>query len=154
MFDEIVDTIAKCKKTNRRCNLHSLEVNHKQKLIYDWLNVWDLFKTDDSRLKSIIIDCCQLQQTLESYIRKHRFCVDCKLKVLKAFNILVGELDSKKEKGYRSALYEGLECCTITNNSVNGKHKFHSNVKHLHLKNDKLFIAGLIDKAESEIIGR
>ena len=49
-----------------------------------------------------------LMTTLENYPRKHRFCSVCKAKVLRAYNILVGEVNRAGEKGFCPALYEGL----------------------------------------------
>jgi hypothetical protein len=118
-LDQVIDQISKCKKTNKRCNLHSLEFTQKQKLINDWLQVWDAFENDECRAKSIIIDTSQLMATLDTYLRRHKFCVDCKMKVIRAFNILTGELDSSKEKGYCASLYDGIECCCIKNDQTN-----------------------------------
>ena len=87
------------------------------------------------------------------------------MKVIRAFNLLIGELDSSKEKGFCASLYEGLECCTISdcaeNNyssadchektSTNTTH--HLPTKHLHLINSKEFVGNLIYKAELEIHG-
>lgn len=67
-----------------------------------------------------------------------RFCSDCKNKVLKAFNILTGEVDSSKEKGYCASLFESFK---IIN-------------KNIHIKCDKNYVSQLICRAESEIQGR
>lgn len=73
------------------------------------------------------------------YIYPCRFCTDCKNKVLRAYNILVGELDSSKEKGYCAALYEGLCCCP--------------HERHIHVYCETDFIAHLLDRAEPEFCG-
>lgn len=70
----------------------------------------------------------------------HRFCSECKSKVIRAYNILVGEVDSAKEKGYCPALYEGLRCCPQE--------------RHIHMLCETDFIAHLISRAEPELIGR
>lgn len=69
----------------------------------------------------------------------NRFCTDCKNKVLRAYNILVGELDSSKEKGYCAALYEGLCCCP--------------HEQHIHVCCETDFIAHLLGRAEPEFAG-
>lgn len=69
----------------------------------------------------------------------HRFCTDCKNKVLRAYNILVGELDCTKEKGYCAALYEGLCCCP--------------HERHIHVCCETDFIAHLLGRAEPEFAG-
>ena len=68
-----------------------------------------------------------------------RFCSECKSKVLRAYSILVGDVDSTKEKGYCPALYEGLRCCPQE--------------RHIHMLCDTDFIAHLIARAEPELIG-
>ena len=61
---------------------------------------------------------------------------------MKAYNILVGDVDHKNEKGYCPTLYEGLRCC--------GKLE----EKHVHVLCETDFIAHLIDRAEPELLGR
>lgn len=68
-----------------------------------------------------------------------RFCSECKSKVLRAYSILVGDLDCTKEKGYCAALYEGLRCCPQE--------------RHIHMLCDTDFIAHLIGRAEPELAG-
>lgn len=68
-----------------------------------------------------------------------RFCTDCKNKVMRAYNILVGELDSSKERGYCAALYEGLCCCP--------------HERHIHVCCETDFIAHLLGRAEPEFAG-
>ncbi|NXP88078.1 GGNB2 protein, partial [Passerina amoena] len=68
-----------------------------------------------------------------------RFCTDCKNKVLRAYNILIGELDCSKEKGYCAALYEGLRCCP--------------HERHIHVCCETDFIAHLLGRAEPEFAG-
>ncbi|KAG2459024.1 GGNB2 protein, partial [Polypterus senegalus] len=69
----------------------------------------------------------------------HGFCTDCKNKVLRAYNILIGELDCSKEKGYCAALYEGLRCCP--------------HERHIHVCCETDFIAHLLGRAEPEFAG-
>lgn len=69
-----------------------------------------------------------------------RFCAECRSKVLRAYSILVGEVDSSKEKGYCPALYEGLKCCPQD--------------RHVHVLGDTEFIDNLISRAEPDLLGR
>lgn len=69
----------------------------------------------------------------------YRFCSECKAKVLRAYSILVGDLDSANEKGYCAALYEGLRCCPQE--------------RHIHMLCDTDYIAHLIGRAEPELVG-
>jgi hypothetical protein len=78
----------------------------------DWLNVWHSFSNDELRLKTLVIDTSKFLLTLESYLRKHKFCNECKLKVIKAYNLLVGETDSSKEKNFCPELYDGITYCS------------------------------------------
>ena len=69
-----------------------------------------------------------------------RFCAECKSKVLRAYSLLVGEVDKNNEKGYCPALYDGLKCCT--------------GEKHIHVLCETDFVAHLIGRAEPELTGR
>lgn len=75
----------------------------------------------------------------QNYFVVRRFCTDCKNKVLRAYNILVGELDDSKEKGYCATLYEGLCCCP--------------HERHIHVCCETDFIAHLLGRAEPEFAG-
>uniref|UniRef100_A0A4W5PIN6 Gametogenetin-binding protein 2 n=1 Tax=Hucho hucho TaxID=62062 RepID=A0A4W5PIN6_9TELE len=103
-----------------------------------WMDVWELM-SQECRDEVVLIDSACLLETLETYLRKHRFCTDCKNKVLRAYNILVGELDCTKEKGYCAALYEGLRCCP--------------HERHVHICCETDFIAHLLGRAEPEFTG-
>ena len=117
-LDSNLSTILAKNKKNRRCHLHSLEAQ-KQRGINDWQPVWDALGDDECRKKALIIETSQLSLTLDQYLRKHKFCSDCKMKVIRAFNILTGDLDPSKDKGYCPALYDGLECCCTHSDSIN-----------------------------------
>ncbi|XP_041096765.1 gametogenetin-binding protein 2 isoform X1 [Polyodon spathula] len=103
-----------------------------------WMDVWELM-SQECRDEVVLIDSTCLLETLETYLRKHRFCTDCKNKVLRAYNILIGELDCSKEKGYCAALYEGLRCCP--------------HERHIHVCCETDFIAHLLGRAEPEFAG-
>uniref|UniRef100_A0A673Y431 Gametogenetin-binding protein 2 n=1 Tax=Salmo trutta TaxID=8032 RepID=A0A673Y431_SALTR len=103
-----------------------------------WMDVWELM-SQECRDEVVLIDSACLLETLETYLRKHRFCTDCKNKVLRAYNILVGELDCTKEKGYCATLYEGIRCCP--------------HERHVHVCCETNFIAHLLGRAEPEFNG-
>ncbi|KAK6183762.1 hypothetical protein SNE40_002442 [Patella caerulea] len=136
-INDVMDSIPVNKK-NKRCNLHSLETHKSKTSVSSWVDTWELLSTE-CREEVVLIDSDNLLDTLNTYLRKHRFCSECKTKVHAAFNILIGELDSSKEKGYCPALYEGLRYC--------------SQEAHIHVLCDTDFIAHLITKAEPEIAG-
>lgn len=133
----LIDGIPKSKK-NKRCQLHSLDTHKPKPLGGSWMDVWELM-SQECRDEVVLIDSACLLETLETYLRKHRFCTDCKNKVMRAYNILVGELDSSKEKGYCAALYEGLCCCP--------------HERHIHVCCETDFIAHLLGRAEPEFAG-
>ncbi|XP_078278727.1 gametogenetin-binding protein 2 isoform X2 [Rhinoraja longicauda] len=134
---ETIDAIPKSKK-NKRCQLHSLDTHKPKPLGGCWMDVWELM-SQECRDEVVLIDSSCLLETLETYLRKHRFCTDCKNKVLRAYNILIGELDCSKEKGYCAALYEGLRCCP--------------HERHIHVCCETDFIAHLLGRAEPEFAG-
>ncbi|KAM3868932.1 gametogenetin-binding protein 2 [Diretmus argenteus] len=136
-LNDMIDAIPKSKK-NKRCQLHSLDTHKPKPLGGSWMDVWELM-SQECRDEVVLIDSACLLETLETYLRKHRFCTDCKNKVLRAYNILVGELDCSKEKGYCAALYEGLCCCP--------------HERHVHVCCETDFIAHLLGRAEPEFAG-
>ncbi|XP_026185042.1 gametogenetin-binding protein 2 [Mastacembelus armatus] len=136
-LNDMIDAIPKSKK-NKRCQLHSLDTHKPKPLGGSWMDVWELM-SQECRDEVVVIDSACLLETLETYLCKHRFCTDCKNKVLRAYNILVGELDSSKEKGYCAALYEGLCCCPHEG--------------HIHVCCETDFIAHLLGRAEPEFAG-
>nr|XP_054392816.1 LOW QUALITY PROTEIN: gametogenetin-binding protein 2-like [Pongo abelii] len=103
-----------------------------------WMDGWELM-SQEYRDEVVLSDSSCLLETLETYLRKHRFCTDCKNKVLRAYNILIGELDCSKEKGYCAALYEGLRCCP--------------HERHIHVCCETDFIAHLLGRVEPEFTG-
>ncbi|XP_039870579.1 gametogenetin-binding protein 2 [Simochromis diagramma] len=136
-LNDVIDAIPKSKK-NKRCQLHSLDTHKPKPLGGSWMDVWELM-SQECRDEVVLIDSACLLETLETYLRKHRFCTDCKNKVLRAYNILVGEVDCNKEKGYCAALYEGLCCCP--------------HERHIHVCCETDFIAHLLGRAEPEFSG-
>ncbi|XP_063002611.1 gametogenetin-binding protein 2 isoform X1 [Elgaria multicarinata webbii] len=136
-LNEMIDAIPKSKK-NKRCQLHSLDTHKPKPLGGCWMDVWELM-SQECRDEVVLIDSSCLLETLETYLRKHRFCTDCKNKVLRAYTILIGELDCNKEKGYCATLYEGLRCCP--------------HERHIHVCCETDFIAHLLGRAEPEFAG-
>lgn len=132
---QLIESLQKNKK--RRCQLHSLD-NHKTKQISVWIDVWELMKKP-CREEVTILSEKGLLQTTESYLQKHRFCTDCKAKVMTAFNILFGDIKPCSEKGYNPAVYEGLRLCREE--------------RHVHLSTDTDFVARLISRAEPDLHG-
>ncbi|XP_061608100.1 gametogenetin-binding protein 2 [Phyllopteryx taeniolatus] len=136
-LNDVIDAIPKSKKSNR-CQLHSLDTNKLRPLGGSWMDVWERM-SQECRDEVVLVDSACLLETLETHLQKHRFCSDCKNKVLRAYNILVGEVDSSEEKDYCAALYEGLCCCPREH--------------HIHVCYETDFIAHLLSRAEPEFAG-
>ncbi|XP_033108996.1 gametogenetin-binding protein 2-like isoform X2 [Anneissia japonica] len=133
----ILDALPRGKKGSKRCALHSLD-SHKSKPNGNWIEVWEALEAP-CRDEVTLVPATALQVTMETYLRKHRFCTECKSKVMRAYNILIGEIEPTKEKGYCAHLYDGLRCCTRQ--------------KHIHLLSETNFIHKLIMRAEPELSG-
>lgn len=135
-LNSYVESIPKIKK-NRRCLLHSLD-SQKVRPTGNWLDVWEQMATE-CQDEVVIIDQDALFETVETYLRKHRFCGECKSKVLQAYNLLVQEADASKEKGFMASIYDGVRYC--------------ESERHIHVKRDTDFVANLMCKAEPELRG-
>ncbi|RMX58979.1 hypothetical protein pdam_00021831 [Pocillopora damicornis] len=134
-LSEMVESIPKSRR-NRRCPLHSLET-HKSRPSGSWIDVWDLL-SQECRDEVTLIDSDALLDTLEKLPQKtYRFCSECKLKVLRAYSILVGDLDGPSEKGCFATLYDGPKSCPQE--------------RHVHVLCDTGYIAHLIGWAEPEL---
>lgn len=104
------------------------------------------------REEALLVETSVLLHTLEAYLRKHRFCSECRSKVLQAYSLLVADDESalppdgtteptaEDLKGYVPALYDGIDYC--------------SEEKHLHVRCHTDFVAQLITRAEPELNGR
>eukprot|EP00117_Sycon_ciliatum_P009952 scpid51928/ scgid12041/ Gametogenetin-binding protein 2; Protein ZNF403 len=110
LWDEI-DMTSECKKIRnaraKRCALHTLE-SHRSTKCHGWREIWEMME-DHERKKICQMDSATLHSTITSYVQKHKFCLDCKAKVMRAFAILAGELEPKCEKGFMPPLYKGIE---------------------------------------------
>ncbi|CAB3371759.1 Hypothetical predicted protein [Cloeon dipterum] len=137
-------------KKRPRCTLHTLETQRHRGAIGNWLDVWDAMYPI-CREEALLVETSVLLQTLEAYLRKHRFCTECRNKVLQAYSLLVADGDTpvppdgiaqptaEELKGYQKGLYDGIEYC--------------SDEKHLHIKCSTDFVSQLINRAEPELNG-
>ncbi|XP_034946230.1 gametogenetin-binding protein 2-like [Chelonus insularis] len=126
-------------KKSRRCALHSLEVQRMRPPLNAWKEAWDVMKTS-CRQEVTLVETDTLESALDIYLRKHRFCGECRTKVLLASTLLTSESEPMKEKGYVPALYAGIKRCIPE--------------RHVHLPTNTDYISSLIDRAQPEIIGR
>nr|CAD7453896.1 unnamed protein product [Timema tahoe] len=128
-------------KKSLRCGLHTLDSTRSRPSASssDWREVWECMQPQ-CRKEVLIIKSATLLARLNDYLRKHRFCGECRTKVLRAYTLLTEEADPSREKGYVAALYSGIRRCLPE--------------KHLHLQSKTEFISDLITRAEPELIGR
>ncbi|KAK8733313.1 hypothetical protein OTU49_006575 [Cherax quadricarinatus] len=136
----VLDNIPKLKKSGR-CVLHSMEGVRCRPGGRSWRDVWEVM--DETCRDTVTLVCSDhLLTTLDNYLRKHRFCQECKNKVHRAFDILVGHItiDPAKEKGYVASLYAGIRRCEAK--------------RHIHVPVDTDYITHIITRAEPELQGR
>uniref|UniRef100_A0A224X9X1 Putative gametoproteintin-binding protein 2 n=1 Tax=Panstrongylus lignarius TaxID=156445 RepID=A0A224X9X1_9HEMI len=122
-------------KRSRRCVLHSLDY---QKVRAPWKEIWDIMRPQ-CREEVLRIDARSLMITLECYLQKHRFCADCRTKVLRAYWLLVEEPEPTREKGYIPALYAGIKRCLPE--------------KHIHLLPNTDYVSALVARVQPDIMG-
>ncbi|XP_075220164.1 gametogenetin-binding protein 2 isoform X2 [Lycorma delicatula] len=136
-LNDLVESQSRSKKS-RRCVLHSLDSQRTRALTTSWRDIWSIMRPQ-CRDEVVLIEASTLLTTLESYLRKHRFCGECRTKVLRAYSLLVEEPEPTKEKGYMPGLYAGIKRCLPD--------------KHIHLQTETEYISNLISRAEPELTG-
>jgi len=155
---DLLDGIINSKK-NKRCIFHSLKMqkptdipSESKPTLPKWCNcsimdVWDRMNRECHE-EIATLDCKGVVETMDNYLKKHRFCNECKSKVQKAYHILTGEIDAKTEIGFCSALYEGLHCCKVKNDK-----KDIIKSKHIHICPERSYIVHMLTQADTEISG-
>ncbi|CAB0016885.1 unnamed protein product [Nesidiocoris tenuis] len=133
-LNQLVENQFRSKK-NRRCVLHSLDY---QRVRAPWKEVWDIMRPQ-CREEVLLIDAGSLMVTLEGYLQKHRFCGECRTKVLRAYWLLVEEPEPTREKGYIPALYAGIKRCLPD--------------KHIHLPTNTEYVTTLVARVQPDIMG-
>ncbi|XP_077597123.1 gametogenetin-binding protein 2 [Stigmatopora nigra] len=136
-LNDVIDAIPKSKKSNR-CQLHSLDTNKLRPSGGCLMDLWERISLECWD-EVVLIDRTCFLEALKIHLQKHRFCSDCKNKVLRAYNILVGEVDSSEEKDYCPDLYDGLYCCPSD--------------RHIHVCCEIDSLAHLLGRAEAEFGG-
>lgn len=75
----LLDNQTKNKK-NSRCTLHSLDSFRSRPFSETWREIWGSMK-QRCREELSVIETKELLEILENYLRKHKFCQDCRTKV-------------------------------------------------------------------------
>lgn len=135
-LSDVVDSIHKNRK-NKRCQLHSLD-SHKVRLISNWVDIWAAMEKP-CREEVTTISACTLKSTTDAYLSKHRFCSECKSKVMMAFHILVQHQEPPADRDFNATLYQGLRYCPREH--------------HLHVLCETDFIEKLVMRAEPDLCG-
>uniref|UniRef100_A0A8D8IZM1 Gametogenetin-binding protein 2-like n=1 Tax=Culex pipiens TaxID=7175 RepID=A0A8D8IZM1_CULPI len=138
LLDGLLDNQFRNRKSSR-CNLHSLDSFRSRPFSETWRDVWNCMK-QQCKDELAVIEASELHSTLDGYLKKHKFCQECRTKVEKAYSLLVDESNPAKEKGYVAHLYSGIKRCLTD--------------KHIHLQTKLEYIDGLIKRAEPELSGR
>ncbi|XP_065072751.1 LOW QUALITY PROTEIN: gametogenetin-binding protein 2-like [Ochlerotatus camptorhynchus] len=138
VLDELLDNQFRNRKSSR-CNLHSLDSFRSRPFSETWRDVWNCMK-QQCKDELAVIEASELHTTLDGYLKKHKFCQECRTKVEKAYSLLVDESNPAKEKGYVPHLYSGIKRCLSD--------------KHIHLQTKLEYIDSLIKRAEPELSGR
>ncbi|KAL6260622.1 hypothetical protein P5V15_008142 [Pogonomyrmex californicus] len=97
-------------RKSQRCVLHTLEIQRLPPIWNSWREVWDCMELP-CRQELTLIETDTLDEALDTYLRKHRFCAECRNKVLLASSLLTREPEPTKEKGYVAVLYSGIKRC-------------------------------------------
>ncbi|EDW14371.1 gametogenetin-binding protein 2-like [Drosophila mojavensis] len=136
---EVLNNLLDNKLRNKtRCVLHSLDTFRAKPFSETWREVWSAMKST-CRTEVTIIETKELQEVLDKYLKKHKFCAGCRTKIERAYKILIGEI-STKEKGYAAQLYAHIRKCVPD--------------EHIHVSTNKIeFLDALIKRAEPEVNG-
>lgn len=138
LLTELLEQQPRNKKSSR-CTLHSLDSFRSRPFSDMWREVWGCMR-QECREEMTQISTVDLHRTLEAYLKKHKFCGECRTKVEKAYGLLTSDRNPNKEKGYVAALYANIKKCIPD--------------KHIHLRTRTEFIDGLIRRAEPELNGK
>ncbi|XP_063972303.1 gametogenetin-binding protein 2-like [Diachasmimorpha longicaudata] len=126
-------------KKSRRCVLHSLEVQRTRPPSGAWREAWEVMRSP-CRQELTVVERETLESTLDTYLKKHRFCSECRTKVLLASSLFWKNSGTIQEKGYTPSLYAGIKRCVAES--------------HIHLPTNSDYISSLIGRAQPEIMGR
>ena len=155
---EVLDSLINSKK-NKRCIFHSLKMQKPTDILADnkpslpkWcscsiMDVWDRM-CPECHEEVATLECKGVAETMDNYLKKHRFCNECKSKVQKAFHILTGEIDAKTENGFCSAIYEGLHSCNVKSEKADT-----TKSRHIHICTERSYIVHMLTLAEPELLG-
>jgi len=132
-----------------RCEYHTRD-SKKVLSTENWLDTWDSM-VKECKEEVVLLPCGLLRETLDGYLKRHRFCTDCSYMVNRAYSLLIKEgreplvsvggkcaaMDPWKNLDGTVNLYGGISVCTTD--------------KHVHVKCDPEFIGKLFVLLEPEL---
>ena len=72
---------------SKRCEQHTREPK-KALSTENWLDTWDSM-VKECKEEVVLIPCALLRETLDGYLKRHKFCTDCSYMVNRAYNLLI-----------------------------------------------------------------
>lgn len=78
-LNALVENQPRSKKSSR-CSLHTLDSFRSRPFSEQWQDVWDCM-SKRSKEEVSVVEADELQATLDGYLKKHKFCTDCRTKV-------------------------------------------------------------------------
>jgi len=134
---------------SKRCEQHTRDPK-KALSTENWLDTWDSM-VKECKEEVVLIPCALLRETLDGYLKRHKFCTDCSYMVNRAYNLLIKDgreplvsiggkcaaMDPWKNLDGSLNLYGGISVCTTD--------------KHVHVKCDPTFIGQLFVLLEPEL---
>lgn len=79
LLNSLLENQSRNKKSSR-CNLHSLDSFRSRPFSEVWRDVWNSMK-QQCKDEIAVVEAQELHTTLDSYLKKHKFCQDCRTKV-------------------------------------------------------------------------
>lgn len=83
-LNKLIESQPRRSKKSNRCLLHSLDSQRSRPITPAWREVWDIMRPQ-CKEEVVLIEASTLHLTLENYLRKHRFCGECRTKVRMEF---------------------------------------------------------------------
>jgi hypothetical protein len=90
LLSSILEHQPRNKKNHTRCSLHSLDSFRSRPFSEMWRDVWDEMK-DQCKEEVTVIETKDLQATLDGYLKKHKFCPECRTKVSEQTSMAIAQ---------------------------------------------------------------
>jgi len=153
-------------KKNKRCSFHSLKMmkpneHHPAEQKYSIpkafgssiIDIWDQM-CQDCHVEITRLECNGIVDTMDYYLKKHRFCTECKSKVQRAYHMLIGDVDHQNEPGYCEAIFEGFEYCKSPEKKITEKSsKNKKDQSYVHVCCERSYIVHILTQADAEVTG-